>query len=139
MNACAPTMSQQRLPFDLSTVTAVFSCFADDECRQVLSVLFALENESVTVRDLATYLVPAYSNRPLDEGVMEEVATVHRTLQNTYVPKLAEVGLITWERDVVSVTDHPVYGYDLIRDILSAELDREIEANHSIHSESAAG
>lgn len=132
-------MSQQRLQFDLSTVDEVFSCFADTDCRQILSVLFALENESVTVRDLATYLVPAYSDRPQDDEIKEQVATTLTTLRDTYLPELTEVGLIEREGDIVSLNGHPIFQYDLIRDILSAELDNEVAVGRSSFSSTVPG
>lgn len=77
-----------------------------ENCRRAVRILRG-HNDAITVRELAERLAASEST----EADASAVDSVRIRLHHVDVPKLADAGLLEWDREAgaVSPTDHPVY------------------------------
>lgn len=119
-----------RLARDADAAAAVRSLCRDGHRRTVLALL-SYERRPLTLGDLTEAVVR--HDYPASVGSVPErvVAEVHRSLERTHVPKLAEAGLVEYdpERRLVEPTAALDRARRQIRDLVEADpaLDPPIE------------
>ncbi|WP_202935048.1 DUF7344 domain-containing protein [Halorussus amylolyticus] len=87
------------------SVTGLFDALADQRRRHALVTMLA--HGDLPLPDLADEVAVAERDVPLSDIDPETVLEVYLSLYHTHVPKLADVGLATYdqERDFVALTD----------------------------------
>lgn len=84
----------------------IFSSLAHEERRRLLVALLDKNPQSVEVHRLI----------PTVQGDAQADRRVHARMVHTHLPKLADAGVITWDRETDAITSGP--NFDAVRPIL---------------------
>lgn len=114
---------------DRSAEHAVFRSLSDGRRRCVVRLLQD-RRSPVDLRDLATQVVAAEGDRPLDSVRPYDVANVLPEFAHEHLPQLEAAGLVRWDRDAgtVTLTDHPALGDPKFQRIVAGGEDGDWDA-----------
>lgn len=104
------------------TSNPVFKALADSSRREILRLL--VRDAPVTERELGAHLA-AVIRHSTRRGAAAERDTARIDLVHTHLPRLADVSLITWDRDeaIVDTAPHLAFDDPRFRLLLDAEVD----------------
>lgn len=77
--------------------TNILDSPTDSQGQRILRLL-AAESQAVPARELAEKLLTADETRPIDDLSEESIERVEVRLQHVHLPRLAEAGLVDWDR-----------------------------------------
>lgn len=96
-----PVVSGRELPQD-----TVFEILQNARRREVLSYLRGREGP-VDIRDLTVYVAAAENDCPADDLEYNQRKRVHTSLYQSHLPKLADAGLVEYDRRAGTVVATP--------------------------------
>lgn len=104
------------------TLDTLLDCLTDGSRRRILAALRE-HAESMTERELATELVAAERGHSADDPALEAIRAIRSPLRHVHLPKLEDVGLVTWNEtdETVALSDHPIHDNPQFQQIVEAE------------------